>query len=81
MNARNKNFLIGMVVIVVAIVIMNMLTTTRAPTREIGTGSIDDVIRIAPYIIEGPPFDQLPPNTSLEPSYGSETNARSRATV
>ena len=35
MNARNKNFLIGLVIIVMAVVVMNVLTTKRTAPREI----------------------------------------------
>ena len=35
MNTRNKNFMIGLVVIVMAIVVMNMVTSSRKPSREI----------------------------------------------
>ena len=35
MNARNKNFLIGLVIIVLAVVVMNVLTSKRTAPREI----------------------------------------------
>ncbi|MBI4083143.1 MAG: ATP-dependent metallopeptidase FtsH/Yme1/Tma family protein [Candidatus Lambdaproteobacteria bacterium] len=35
MNARNKNFLIGLIVVVVAIIVTNMLTSRRTATQEL----------------------------------------------
>ena len=35
MNARNKNFLLGLIVVVMAIVLMNVLSSNRPPPREI----------------------------------------------